>query len=106
MIEIVLVTIIGLVELVGDVLFKKWADGKFEFNRNLGIGILSYIIIAILYAISLRHGMLSIVNAMWQGISLLCTFLLAVLYFKERPTIKQLLCIGLIFIGTVGLIIV
>jgi len=106
MIEIVLVTIIGLIELVGDVLFKKWASGKFEFNMYIGIGIFSYLTIAILYAISLRHGMLSIVNAMWQGISLLCTFLLAVIYFNERPNTKQLVCIALIFIGTVGLIII
>tara|TARA_Y100000816_G_C26049126_1_gene549932 strand:- start:564 stop:884 length:321 start_codon:yes stop_codon:yes gene_type:complete len=106
MVAIILVSIIGLMELIGDVLFKKWASGKVEVNSYIVIGILSYIMIAILYAFSLRHGMLSIVNAMWQGVSLLCTFLLGVLYFKERPNIKQLLCIALIFIGTLGLMLI
>tara|TARA_X000000950_G_scaffold289489_1_gene414191 strand:- start:23717 stop:24037 length:321 start_codon:yes stop_codon:yes gene_type:complete len=106
MIAILLVTLIGLMEIIGDIVLKNWSLGKVEMNKYMIIGIITYIIIAILYAFSLKHGMLSVVNAMWQGISLLFTFLLAVLYFKERPSTKQLLCIGLIFIGTLGLMFI
>lgn len=100
-----LVFLIGLMECVGDVVFKHWANGPAEVNRNIIIGTVVYALIGILYAISLRHGMLSVVSSIWQGVSVLFTLLIATIYFKERPTLQQVGCIMLVVVGTGGLII-
>jgi len=100
-----LVIFICLLEVCADILFKRWSNGKVEFNFNMFFGIIVYICIGILYGFSLRFGLLSIVSSLWQGFSLLFTFLLAIFYFKEKPNIKQICCIILVFIGTIGLII-
>jgi small multidrug resistance pump len=75
-------------------------------NWFLIIGVLIYNIIGILYAFSLRYGLLSIINSIWQGVSLLFTVLLGIFYFNERPNIKQMICILFVFIGTIGLIFI
>ena len=100
-----LVILIGLLECVGDVVLKHWADGPTEVNRNIIMGTALYAMIGILYGVSLRYGMLSVVSSIWQGVSLLFTFLLATIYFKERPTRSQIGCIALVMLGTVGLIV-
>ena len=101
----VLVILIGLMESIGDVMFKHWADGRAAVNRNLIVGIVLYAVIGLVYAISLRYGMLSVVSSMWQGMSVVFTFLIATLYFNERPTILHIGCIGLVVAGTIGLVL-
>ena len=103
---ILLILIIGIIEIISDILFKFWAKGNIEINWFLIIGVLIYNIIGILYAFSLRYGLLSIINSIWQGVSLLFTVLLGIFYFNERPNIKQMVCILLVFIGTIGLIFI
>lgn len=105
LIAIFLVSLIGFMEIIGDIYLKFWSKGSIEFNKFIIIGTITYALIGIVYGFSLRYGLLSIINAMWQGLSLIFTFLLAVFYFNERPTYKQLFCIALIFVGTIGLII-
>ena len=103
---VLLIIIIGIIEIIADILFKFWAKGNIEINIYIIIGVFIYNIIGILYAFSLRYGLLSIVNSIWQGVSLLFTVLLGIIYFKERPTFKQGVCILFICIGTIGLIFV
>ena len=83
-----IIVIVALLEIVAELFLKKWSKGEVEINLFLLLGILVYMIVAVLYAFSLRYGMLSIVSALWQGLTLIFTFLLAVLYFNELPSIK------------------
>ena len=57
---------VALLELVADIFLKKWSKGEIEINMFLLLGILVYMIVAVLYAFSLRYGMLSIITALWQ----------------------------------------
>ena len=102
---ILFVIVICLIECVCDALFKYWSQGPLKISHNLVIGIVLYLAIGALYAMSLRYGLMSSVSSIWHGLSLLLTFLLSVLYFKERPSKKTLCFIGLIFAGTAGLIV-
>ena len=102
---ILFVIVICIIECVCDALFKYWSQGALKISHNLVIGILLYLVIGALYAMSLRHGLMSSVSSIWHGISLLLTFMLSVMYFKERPSKKTLCFIGLVFAGTVGLIV-
>ena len=102
---ILFVIVICVIECVCDTLFKYWSQGPLRVSHNLVIGISLYLAIGALYAMSLRHGLMSSVSSIWHGLSLLLTFLLSVLYFKERPSRKTMCFIGLVFVGTVGLIV-
>ena len=101
---VLLVILIGLMECICDVVLKRWANGRAEINAYIIIGVAIYAVIGMVYAISLRHGMLSVVSSMWQGVSLIFTFFIAILYFNERPTNPQIGCIGLVVVGTIGLV--
>ena len=102
---IIFVIVICIIECVCDVLFKYWSQGPLQISHNLVIGISLYLVIGALYAMSLRSGLMSSVSSILHGLSLLLTFLLSVIYFKERPSKKTLCFIGLVFVGTIGLIV-
>ncbi len=102
-IVIILLIIIGILDIFCDILFKKWSIKKFKIDSKLIAGILLYNLIAIIYAITLRYSLLSVVSSLWTGTGLILTFLIGYFYFKERPNKKQLFFILLIFLGSIGL---
>lgn len=54
-------------------------------------------------SLSLRHLPLGTAYAVWTGIGTVGTFLLGIILFRESVGIPQILCVGLIVAGIVGL---
>lgn len=77
----VLIALAVLLEVIGDILFKKWSlDNK---NILLIAGLLIYFIGTIFWAISLRYEYLSKAISVFTIINLIAIVLVGVLYFKE-----------------------
>ena len=82
-----------LLEVVGDVFFKKWStDSK---NILLYIGLLIYFIGTIFWAISLKYEYLSKAISVFTVLNLVIVVLVGVLYFKEDLTLINKIGIGL-----------
>ncbi len=62
-----------------------------------------YILSGILLSLALKKLPLGTAYAMWTGFGIIGTTLLGVLLFKEVLSIPQIICIGLIICGIVGL---
>ena len=45
-----IIFVVALLELVADIFLKKWSKGEIEINMFLLLGILVYMIVAVLYA--------------------------------------------------------
>ena len=54
-------------------------------------------------SLSLKHLPLGTAYAVWTGIGTVGTFLLGIILFRESVGIPQILCVGLIVAGIVGL---
>lgn len=68
-------------EVVGDILFKKWSIG----NKNilLYFGLLIYFVGTIFWAISLKYNYLSKAISVFTVLNLIIVVLVGVMYFKE-----------------------
>ncbi|MCX7596466.1 MAG: multidrug efflux SMR transporter [Fischerella sp.] len=55
------------------------------------------------FAFSLKTIDISIGYAVWSGIGILGTSILGAIIFQENISLAQALCIGLIFVGAIGL---
>lgn len=80
-----LITIAVLLEVAGDVLFKKWALG----NRNtlLILGLLIYFIGTVFWAVSLKYEFLSKAISVFTILNLILVVLVGVIIFKEDVTL-------------------
>jgi multidrug transporter EmrE-like cation transporter len=93
------------IEAVGDWSFTKFVEGyrKKPFYKVLGYA--SYIAVLELFQKTIEVKGLSWANAAWDGWSNIVTGLVALLIFKEKPTLKQfigmiLISFGIFFLGT------
>lgn len=97
----ILLLFAGLSEITWAVAMK-YADG---FTRPIPslITIVFYIVSAVFLAAALKKLPLGTAYAMWTGFGILGTTLLGVFLFKETLSLPQMVCIGMIVGGIVGL---
>ncbi len=78
---ILLIVLAVILEVIGDVFFKKWAIG----NKNilLIIGLLVYFIGTVFWAFSLKYEFLSKAISIFTILNLIIVVLVGVIYFKE-----------------------
>ena len=90
---LMLVALAVALEVVGDVMFKKWAVG----GRNvlLYLGLLIYFIGTIFWAVSLKYEYLSKAISVFTILNLIIIVLVGVLYFKEDLSLVNKAGIGL-----------
>jgi multidrug transporter EmrE-like cation transporter len=95
------------IEAIGDWSFTKFVEG---YRKNIFykiLGYLSYIGVLEMFQKTIERKGLSWANSAWDGWSNLATGLVALVIFKEKPTLKEyfgmaLICIGIFFLGTDG----
>ncbi|HII14840.1 MAG TPA: hypothetical protein HA362_00845 [Nanoarchaeota archaeon] len=74
-----------VLEVIGDVLFKKWALGS--RNLFLGIGLLVYFTGTVFWAFSLRYEYLSKAISVFSVLNLIIIALVGVLMFRENLSV-------------------
>lgn len=88
-----LIALAVVLEVAGDILFKKWAiDNK---NILLYVGLLIYFIGTIFWAISLKYELLSKAISVFTILNLIIVILVGVLYFKEDLSLINKIGMGL-----------
>ena len=76
-----LIALAVVLEVVGDIFFKKWSISS--KNTLLYIGLLVYFIGTIFWAISLKYEFLSKAISIFTILNLIIIVLVGVIYFKE-----------------------
>jgi len=82
-----------ILEVVGDILFKKWAINS--KNALLIVGLLIYFIGTIFWAVSLKYEYLSKAISVFTILNLILIVLVGVIYFKEDLSLINKIGIGL-----------
>lgn len=77
----ILIALAVTLEVIGDVLFKKWAIGS--RGLYLGIGLLIYFIGTVFWAISLKYEYLSKAISVFTVLNLIIVSLVGIFMFKE-----------------------
>ena len=94
-----LITLAVALEVVGDILFKKWAiDGRTTLLL-LGLGI--YFIGTVFWALSLRYEFLSKAISVFTVLNMVVIVLVGVLYFKEDLSLINKIGVALGVIGVI-----
>ena len=91
----------GLLEVTWAVAMKA-SEGFTKLLRG-AITAVGYLASALFLALALKKLPLGTAYAMWTGFGILGTTLLGALLFHENVSLPQLLCVGLIAGGIVGL---
>ncbi len=95
---VLLITLLSLVEFVGDSNLKIYA--RTNTLKNLAIGIIAYIFVIKILIESFKRRNLIFTNAMWDAISTLISTLLAVFILKESlNNWQQYFGVGSIILG-------
>jgi|SRR3989344_6426650 len=90
---LVLIALAVSLEVVGDILFKKWSlDSR---NVFLYVGLLIYFTGTIFWAVSLKYEYLSKAISVFTVFNLIIVVLVGVLYFKEDLSLINKVGIGL-----------
>jgi len=96
-----LIALAVILEVVGDVFFKKWSiDNK---NILLYLGLLIYFIGTLFWAVSLKYEYLSKAISIFTILNLIIITLIGVIYFKEDLSLINKVGIG---IGILGVILI
>lgn len=96
-----LTTIAVLLEVVGDIYFKKWSlENK---NLLLYLGLFIYFIGTIFWAVSLKYEYLSKAISIFTVLNLIIVVLVGVLYFQENLSLINK--IGIV-LGIVSVILI
>lgn len=98
---LLLITLAVALEVVADVLFKKWSLGSKSYW--LIIGLVIYIIGTTFWAYSLKYGHLSKAISIFAVLNLIILVLVGVLVFKEDLSLINK--IGII-LGIIGIILI
>lgn len=96
-----LLLLAGILEVTW-ALAMKASDG-FKVLVPSAITIIGYILSAVFLAMALKKLPLGTAYAMWTGFGIVGTSVLGVLFFNERLSLLQVICIILIIMGIVGL---
>lgn len=84
------------------VLCMKLSDG-FRDKLQTGIAIIAYLLGFVFLTLALRQLPVGFANAIWAGASTILIAVLGAIIFKEQFNVLQLVFLGLIVIGLVGL---
>jgi len=95
----VLILMATLLEVVGDVLFKKWSLG--DKNIVLILGFIIYFIGTVFWALSLKYEGLAKAISVLTILNLIIIVAVGVLYFKEDLTLINKIGIGLGIISVI-----
>lgn len=88
-----LIALAVLLEVIGDVFFKKWAlENK---NQLLILGLIIYFIGTFFWAISLKYEFLSKAISVFTILNLIIIVLVGLIYFKEGLSLINKIGIGL-----------
>jgi len=88
-----LIAIAVVLEVVGDVFFKKWALGSQHFL--LALGLLIYFIGTVFWAVSLKYEYLAKAISIFTVLNLIIVVLVGVLYFQENLSLANKIGIAL-----------
>jgi multidrug transporter EmrE-like cation transporter len=80
----------------------KLADGFSKPIYLMG-AVIGYPLAFSFFAFSLKQIEISIGYAVWSGIGIIGTSILGAMIFQENISLAKALCIGLIFVGVIGL---
>lgn len=89
---------IVFVECAAQYCLKKYASSKLVYWYILGV--LIYGVIAYLLVMSFAYEKMAIVNIMWGGLSALILSLMAYFFYNEELTMKQIVGIVIVLVGT------
>lgn len=91
----------AVLELVGDLTFKWWA----ETNRwpGLVVGLLVYGLSLVLFAVLLRRAELAVIFGLWVGVATVLLALAGWLLFGEGLSLRQMAGLALVVGGMVML---
>jgi len=84
------------------VLFMKSSDG-FQQKTSSIIAVMAYMLSFVFLTLALKRLPVGTANAIWAGASTLLVAVLGVFIFKESLNTRQLIFLGLIVIGLIGL---
>lgn len=84
------------------VTYMKLSDG-FRHKNYAAIAVITYILSFVFLTLALKRLPVGIANAIWAGASTLLVVLIGVWFFQERLSVWQLVFLGFIVIGLVGL---
>jgi len=84
------------------VLFMKSSDG-FQQKTSSIIAVMAYMLSYVFLTLALKRLPVGTANAIWAGASTLLVAVLGVFIFKESLNTRQMIFLGLIVIGLVGL---
>lgn len=96
------------IEALGDYSFTKFIQEGRKNNFYKLLGYICYIGLLELFQKSIEVKGLAWTNSAWDGWSNVATGLVALLVFREKPTLKEffgiaLISLGLFFLGTEGI---
>ena len=106
-IPVVLGFLLGCValEVAGSFCLNQWALRKAAKPWLFAmIGVVCYACIALLYGASLKHGSLSMNNALWQSVALIIVTLVGIGFFKDRLTLGQWVGVSIVSVGFIVLL--
>lgn len=94
-----LLLIAAILELIGDLAFKWWA----ETDRWLGlaIGLVVYSLALIIFALLLRRAELAVIFALWVGVAAVLLALAGWWFFDEALSLQRLAGLALVVGGMI-----
>ena len=84
------------------VLFMKSSNG-FQHKTSSIIAVMAYMLSFVFLTLALKRLPVGTANAIWAGASTLLVAILGVIIFKESLNTRQMIFLGMIVIGLVGL---
>ncbi|MBD52925.1 MAG: hypothetical protein CL450_06480 [Acidimicrobiaceae bacterium] len=101
-----LVLVCVVLEILAEVVLNIWAkptEASQNIPRGLFLvsGLVLYCLIGLVYGNALKHGEVTLANAMWQCLALLTVTAVGVSVFGDRPSTGQWAGIGIAALGFV-----
>jgi small multidrug resistance pump len=84
------------------VIFMKLSDG-FRMKGYAAIAVITYALSFVFLTLALKQLPAGIANAVWAGASTVLVAILGLLIFNERLSMMQVISLGLIVAGLIGL---
>ena len=97
----ILLILAGIFEVTWAIAMKS--SNGFTVLLPSVITVIGYILSAVFLALALKQLPLGTAYAMWTGFGIVGTTILGVFLFNEKLSVPQVICVGLIVIGIVGL---
>lgn len=95
---LIVLTSLLTVEIVAELLLQKWA--KTDTSIWLGLGIIAYVSLALLFANAMKRSNLTTMNTAWQCGNVVVVSLIGVFLLKEKLSVPQKVGVCLAFVST------